>query len=69
MTSPQSTAAGLPALLRVQEVAQALSLSTKQVRRLIKAGKLRAHRVGIRAIRIAEADLRAYLATTRRVKL
>ncbi len=48
----------------VDEVAAALSLSTRSVRRLIDDGKLPVHRFG-RAVRIAEADLKLFLALHR----
>lgn len=51
-------------LLQVEDVAARLSISTKTVRRLIAAGKLRAIRLGRRALRVSEADLQAYLAGT-----
>jgi excisionase family DNA binding protein len=48
----------------VSEVAELLRVSTRTVRRRINAGHLVAHRVG-RLIRIAENDLRAFLASYR----
>ncbi len=47
-------------LLTVQEVAQAMRVSTMTVYRLIRSGSLRAIRVG-NHFRIREADLDAYL--------
>jgi excisionase family DNA binding protein len=46
------------------EVANSLSLSTRTVRRWIDAGDLIAHRLGT-IVRIAEPDLRAFLAVHR----
>jgi excisionase family DNA binding protein len=48
------------ALLTVRAVAAHLAVSEKTVRRLIQRGQLTVLRVG-RSLRIAEADLRAYL--------
>lgn len=48
----------------VQQVAETLQVSTKQVRRWIAAGDLVAHRLG-RQLRIADADLRAFVAHRR----
>ena len=53
-----------PPLLTVGEAAEFLGVCTKTVRRLITAQTLLSHRVG-RSIRIADADLRAYLAAHR----
>ena len=47
-------------LLRVREVADALSVSNMTVYRLINDGALRAIRVG-HGWRVSESDLRAYL--------
>lgn len=51
-------------LIPVAEVARRLCFSEKQIRRWIKHGDLIAHRLG-RSIRIAEADLSAFLALRR----
>ncbi len=48
----------------VNQVAEVLSLSTRQVRRLIAGHVLSVHRFG-GAVRISEADLRAYIAIHR----
>ena len=48
----------------IDQVAEFLSLSPRSVRRLIEDHQLSAHRFG-RAVRIAETDLRAYIATHR----
>jgi excisionase family DNA binding protein len=47
----------------IAEVAERLRVSTRTVRRWIKAGDLIAHRIG--GLRIAENDLRAFLALRR----
>jgi len=56
--------AGLPRLLSIGAVAAGLDLSEKTVRRWIDNGSLPHHRVG-RQIRIAEHDLRDFLARSR----
>ena len=48
----------------IDEVAEMLSVSTRTVRRWIDRGELVAHRFGA-AVRISEADLRAFLALRR----
>jgi excisionase family DNA binding protein len=53
----------IPRLHTVDETAELLRVCSKTVRRLIASGKLRAQRVGSR-YRLAEADIRAYLAGT-----
>jgi excisionase family DNA binding protein len=55
----------LPRLLTVDATADALGLSAKSIRRMIDRGDLPVHRLG-RAIRIAEHDVIAYLARTRK---
>ena len=47
----------------IAEVAERLVVATRTVRRWIKAGDLVAHRMG--AVRIADDDLRAFLALHR----
>jgi excisionase family DNA binding protein len=47
----------------IQEVAERLSVSTRTVRRWIDNGELVAHRIG--GVRIAEGDLRAFIAARR----
>jgi len=56
--------ADLPRVLSVKAVAAGLDLSEKTVRRWIDNGSLPHHRVG-RQIRIADYDLRAFLALGR----
>jgi excisionase family DNA binding protein len=51
-------------LLSVASVAERLDVSSKTVRRVIAAGKLRAHKVG-RQVRVSEEDLALYLANGR----
>lgn len=48
----------------IAETAEMLRVSTRSVRRWIVAGELVAHHLG-RAVRIAECDLRAFLALHR----
>jgi excisionase family DNA binding protein len=48
----------------IAEVAERLRVATRSVRRWIKSGDLVAHRVG-GVVRIAEGDLRAFLALHR----
>lgn len=48
----------------IAEVADRLDVATRTVRRWIKAGELVAHRIG-GIVRIAESDLRAFLALHR----
>jgi excisionase family DNA binding protein len=48
----------------VAEVAERLEVSTRTVRRWIASGKLVAHHFG-RAVRIAESDLKAFIAQHR----
>ena len=48
----------------VFSVARRLGVSTKSVRRAIASGDLTAHRLG-RLLRVADADLEAYLARHR----
>ena len=47
----------------VPQVADSLSVSTRTVRRWIDKGELIAHRIG--GVRIAEGDLRAFIAARR----
>ena len=51
----------------IAEVAECLNFSTRTVRRWIERGELVSHRFGA-AVRIAETDLRAFLAQHRAVK-
>ena len=56
--------ARVPSMLTVADIAKRLRISTKTVRRAIKAGKLHVHRVG-RQQRIAEEDFAVFLAACR----
>ena len=49
---------------KIEDVADLLDVSTRTVRRWIDAGPLKVHRFG-RSVRIAEADLRGFVATHR----
>jgi len=51
-------------MLTVRQVAEDLNVSTRTVHRWIASGNLIAHRVG-GVVRIAAADLRAFLAAHR----
>ena len=62
--SAGKAAAGTLKFFTIPDVAELLSLSTRSVRRLIDRRQLPVHRFG-GAVRIAEADLRAYVATHR----
>lgn len=48
----------------IDEVAELLGVSTRTVRRAIERKELIAHKIG-RAVRIAEADLKAFIARHR----
>ena len=58
--SPPAASASLPKYFTLDEVAAHLQLSTKTLRRWIKAGDLVAHRIG-RKLRISENDLQAFI--------
>jgi excisionase family DNA binding protein len=62
--SADKAARGTPRFFTIGQVAEFLNLSSRSVRRLIDDGQLPVHRFG-RAVRIAEADLRAFIATHR----
>jgi excisionase family DNA binding protein len=51
----------VPRLLSVAQVSAKLQCARSTVRKLIADGELRASRIGIRTIRVSEADLQAYL--------
>ena len=55
---------GLPRFYTIKTVADALEVSPRTVRRWIAIGDLNVHRVN-GVVRIAEADLRAFLALHR----
>jgi excisionase family DNA binding protein len=57
-----------PSLLSIKQVAEALNVSTKTVRRLISKNELNHHRVGgpeKPLLRVSQDDLRAYMARIR----
>ncbi len=53
-----------PRMLRVEEIAEQLQVSTKAVRRWIGGGEMRVHRLG-RRLRVSAEDLAAYLCARR----
>jgi excisionase family DNA binding protein len=55
---------GLPQYYTIEAVAESLDVSTRSIRRWIADGALAAHRFG-GALRISEADLKAFLAEHR----
>ena len=65
MATGKVTPFGTPhRFLTIAEVAELLQVCTRTVRRWIKSGVLPAHRIG-GVVRIAEADLLAFLALRR----
>lgn len=48
-------------LLSVQEAARRMGVNPMTIRRWIKSGGLKAHRAGPKLLRIASADLEAFL--------
>jgi excisionase family DNA binding protein len=56
MTSPDT-------LLTLEEVAKALQVSVRSVRRYIDSGQLKATRVGTRLLRVRPSDLEAFLSS------
>jgi len=62
--SASKKSSGTLKFFTINDVAEVLSLSPRSVRRLTADGRLPVHRFG-GAVRIAEADLRAYIATHR----
>lgn len=63
-TAPRSGSRKMQTFVTVDQVADALNVSPRSVRRWIKTGRLIAHRFG-GAVRIASADLAAFLAAHR----
>ena len=55
----------IPVFLTLDEVAEALNVSTKTVRRRVDAEELHAHRIG-RQLRFSQEDFASYLAARRR---
>lgn len=49
-------------MLSVTDIAERLKIHPETVRRLVRAGKLKGHRIA-RQVRVTEADLAAFLAT------
>ena len=64
MPQPKTISPPLPEFHPVENVADKLDVSPRHVRRLIDRGLIPVHRFG-RAVRIADDDLRRYLASTR----
>lgn len=54
-----------PRFYTLPEVAEALGLSVKTVRRRIEMGELASHQFG-RSLRVSEEDFRAYIAVRRK---
>ena len=54
----------LPKLFTIEQIATFTQFSTRQIRRWIKSGELKASKFG-RCLRIAENDLALFLATFR----
>jgi excisionase family DNA binding protein len=48
-------------LLRIEEAARLLGVSSKTIRRWIELEELPAHRLGPRSLRVDEAELRAWI--------
>jgi excisionase family DNA binding protein len=55
----------VPVFYTISEVADALGLSIKTVRRRVESGEIRTHRFG-RSLRISDDDFRAYVASQRK---
>jgi excisionase family DNA binding protein len=55
---------GIPTFYTIEQIAEAVGVSTRTVRRWIDSSALAAHRVG-KIVRISEADLAAFLAASR----
>jgi excisionase family DNA binding protein len=64
-TTAGKAAPGKPRFFTIDEVADCLNVSPRTVRRWIKSGDLPVHRFGRAVVRIAEHDLRAFLAQHR----
>lgn len=54
-----------PTFYTLAQIAEALGLSLKTVRRRVESGELRSHRFG-RSLRISDEDYRAYVALQRK---
>ncbi|WP_428667634.1 helix-turn-helix domain-containing protein [Reyranella sp.] len=64
MSKPTNPPISLPKLLTIKQVADYIQFSTRQVRRWIASGALKAHQYG-RSWRIAENDLALFLASSK----
>ena len=53
-------------MLKIKEVAERLNCSHDVVNRLVATGKLAAHQISPKVIRISEADLLAFLKAAKR---
>ena len=58
--SHSAARAATPRFFTISDIAEFFGVSTRSVRRWIKSGDLPAHRFGA-AVRIAEADVRAFI--------
>ena len=59
--SVNSTERQMPKLLSKKELATILGLSTKSIERLVKAGKLKPHKIGKRAYRFIMQEVIEYM--------
>lgn len=66
ITGNGSRGRSLTRLRTIDEVAELFNASRRTVQRLIRSGALPAHRLG-RAVRVADADIAAFLAANRSV--
>jgi excisionase family DNA binding protein len=62
----RSSGTRTPQFFTVKQVAEALAVSTRTVRRWIESGEVVAHHLG-GAVRVAETDLKAFLAAHRNI--
>ena len=53
-------------MLKIKEVAKRLRVSHDVVNRLVNTGKLRAHRISSKVVRVSEADVIAFLENAKR---
>ena len=51
------------ALVSVESAAQQLSLGVISIRRMVKSGKIKAYKLGHNTVRIAQADIDAFVAS------
>ena len=67
MTTTGNTEGERPmTMLKIKEVAKRLNVSHDVVNRLVNTGKLRAHRITGKVIRVSEADLAEFLEDAKR---